>query len=85
MQIAGLVLGCLLLLGAAQARVGSLAVLAMLTGLLLIYLSCRAIAHWLVGRSVGIRLRSYTIGGTSKPEVWPIGPDGSWNTCPSEC
>jgi len=73
MQIAGLVLGCLLLMTAAQARAASLAVLAMLAGLLLIYLSCHAIAHWLVGRSLGIRFRGYTIGGTSKPEAWPVG------------
>ena len=73
MQIAGLVFGCLLLLGAAQARVVGLAVPEMLVGLLLIYLSCHAIAHWLVGRLMGIRFRFYTIGGTSKPEAWPAG------------
>jgi hypothetical protein len=73
MQIAGLVFGCLLLLGAAQARAAGLAVLEMLVGLLLIYLSGHAIAHWLVGRSLGIRFRCYTIGGTSKPEAWPSG------------
>jgi hypothetical protein len=73
MQIAGLVLGCLLLMTAAQARTASLAVLEMLVGLVLIYLSCHAIAHWLVGRVLGIRFRSYTVGGTSKPEVWPVG------------
>jgi hypothetical protein len=73
MQIAGLVLGCLLLLEAAQAGAAGLAVPEMLAGLLLIYLSCHAIAHWLVGRLFGIRFRCYTIGGTSKPEVWPVG------------
>jgi len=73
MQIAGLVLGCLLLLGAARARAAGLAVSEMLAGLLLIYLSCHAIAHWLVGRLSGIRFRCYTIGGTSKPEAWPVG------------
>lgn len=72
-QIAGLVLGCLLLLGAARARGACLAVSEMLFGLLLIYLSCHAIAHWLVGRLSGIRFRGYTIGGTSKPEAWPVG------------
>jgi hypothetical protein len=73
MQIAGLVLGCLLLLGAARASTAGLAVPEMLVGLLLIYLSCHAIAHWLVGRLFGIPFRSYTIGGTSKPEAWPVG------------
>jgi hypothetical protein len=72
-QIAGLVSGCLLLVAAARARVPSLAVTEMLAGLLLIYLSCHAIAHWFVGRALGIRFRSYTVGGTANPQGWPVG------------
>lgn len=73
MQLASLLLGCALLLGAAHTRAGMLAVLEMLSGLILIYLSCHGIGHWLIGRIAGIRFRHYTVGGTSKPEVWPIG------------
>jgi hypothetical protein len=71
-QLAGLVFGCLLLL-AARARATRVAVTEMLAGLLLIYLSCHAIAHWLVGRALGIRFRSYTVGGTANPQGWPFG------------
>jgi hypothetical protein len=72
-QIVGLVLGGLLLLAAARARVPSLAVTQMLAGLFLIYLSCHAIAHWLLGRALGIRFRFYTVGGTANPQGWPVG------------
>jgi hypothetical protein len=71
-QLAGLFVGCLLLLEA-SARFTNLAVVEMLAGLLLIYLSCHAIAHWLVGRLLGIRFRSYTVGGTANPQGWPVG------------
>jgi hypothetical protein len=72
-QIAGLVFGCLLLLAAARGRVPSLAVTEMLAGLLLIYFSCHAIAHWMVGRLLGIRFRCYTVGVTANPQGWPVG------------
>lgn len=39
----------------------------------LLYFSCHAIAHWLVGRVVGIRFLHYTVGGTANPEGWPSG------------
>ncbi len=45
----------------------------MLIGWMLLYLCCHAIAHWLVGRSLGIRFHAYTIGGTGNPHNWPIG------------
>jgi hypothetical protein len=73
LQIAGLALGGLLLLAAARARVASVAVPEMLAGLFLIYLACHALAHWLVGRVLGIRFRSYTVGGTANPQGWPVG------------
>ena len=72
-QLAGFFLGCFALLAAANARFANLAVTEMLAGLFLIYLSCHAIAHWLVGRLVGIRFRSYTLGGTGNPRAWPVG------------
>jgi hypothetical protein len=39
----------------------------------LLYFCCHAIAHWLVGRAVGIRFLYYTVGGTGNPEGWPPG------------
>jgi hypothetical protein len=54
---------------------GSIAtsVLAMLMAWVLLYFSSHAIAHWLVGRVLGIRFLFYTIGGTSNPDAWPVG------------
>ena len=72
-QCTGLVLGCILLLAAARARSKSLAVAEMLAALLAIYLSCHAIAHWFVGRVLGIRFRFYTLGGAANPQSWPLG------------
>jgi hypothetical protein len=39
----------------------------------LLYFSCHAMAHWVVGRVVGIRFLRYTVGGTANPEGWPPG------------
>ena len=49
------------------------AVVAMFLAWVLLYFSCHAIAHWLVGRVVGIRFLHYTVGGTANPEGWPPG------------
>ncbi|HST09531.1 MAG TPA: hypothetical protein VLL05_04085 [Terriglobales bacterium] len=72
-QLAGLVAGWLLVLLAARARIKTVAVAEMLAGILLIYLSCHAIAHWFVGRVLGIRFRFYTVGGAGDPQSWPMG------------
>jgi hypothetical protein len=48
-------------------------VVLMLLGWLLIYVCSHAIAHWLVGRLVGIRFRGYGIRGTDHPESYPPG------------
>src|SRR5215470_2876931 len=45
----------------------------MLLAWVLLYFSSHAIAHWLVGRSLGIRFLFYTIGGTANPKGWPRG------------
>lgn len=50
-----------------------MAVTTMLLAWVLLYFSCHAIAHWLVGRAVGIRFQFYTVGGTGNPEGWPPG------------
>jgi len=51
----------------------AMAVTAMILAWVLLYFSSHAIAHWLVGRAVGIRFRFYTVGGTGNPEGWPPG------------
>src|SRR5262252_1576162 len=40
---------------------------------LLVYFLCHGIAHWAVGRLLGIRFAFYTIGGTGNPEGYPAG------------
>ncbi len=45
----------------------------MVAGWVLLYFCCHAIAHWLVGRLLGIRFAYYTVGGTGNPEGWPGG------------
>ena len=72
-QLAGLIGGALLLFAATRAANRSLSIAETLTALLLIYLCCHAIAHWFVGRVVGIRFRFYTLGGAGDPRKWPPG------------
>ena len=45
----------------------------MIAGWVLLYFCCHAIAHWVVGRIVGIRFAFYTVGGTGNPEGYPAG------------
>jgi len=72
-QIAGLVVAYLALAAARSAGSVLPAVLAMIVGWVLLYFCCHAIAHWLVGRLLGIRFAYYTVGGTGNPEGWPVG------------
>ena len=72
-QIAGIVGAYLALAAARSARSTTAAVVAMLVGWVLLYFCCHAIAHWVVGRILGIRFAFYTIGGTGNPEGWPAG------------
>jgi hypothetical protein len=51
----------------------AVAVTTMFLAWILLYFSSHAIAHWLVGRLVGIRFLFYTVGGTGNPEGWPPG------------
>jgi hypothetical protein len=53
------------------ARAPALAVTAMLAAWVLLYFFAHAIAHWLVGRALGIRFLFYTVGGTGNPEGYP--------------
>jgi hypothetical protein len=70
-QIAGLVSAYLALLAARSAHSVLAAVFAMVVGYVLLYFSCHGIAHWVVGRMLGIRFAFYTVGGTGNPEGWP--------------
>ena len=49
------------------------AVIAMVAAWTLLYFFCHGIAHWAVGRILGIRFAFYTVGGTDHPEGYPSG------------
>ncbi len=73
-QLAGLLLGAgLLYLSALLALADVVRIVLMLLGWLVIYICCHAIAHWVVGRLVGIRFRGYGVRGTDHPENYPPG------------
>jgi hypothetical protein len=72
-QIGGLVSAYFALAAARSARSAIAAVVGMVVGWVLLYFCCHAIAHWAVGRVLGIRFAFYTVGGTGNPEGWPVG------------
>jgi len=76
-QIAGLLAGCGgLALARAQARSWpskGVALASMIAAWILFYFFCHGIAHWAVGRIVGIRFAFYTVGGTGNAEGYPAG------------
>lgn len=47
------------------------ALCAMVSAWVLLYFFCYGIAHWTLGRLVGIRFAFYTVGGTGNPEGYP--------------
>jgi hypothetical protein len=73
LQIAGIAAAYLALAAARSAQSKSAAILAMIAAWLLLYFFCHGIAHWAVGRILGIRFAFYTIGGTGNPEGYPAG------------
>ena len=73
-QLMGLVIGAILLYLAAHLSIATAArVILMLLGWFVIYICCHALAHWAVGRLVGIRFRGYGVRGTDHPENYPPG------------
>jgi hypothetical protein len=72
-QISGIVAAYFALAAARSAHSTTGAVAAMVAGWVLLYFCCHAIAHWKVGRILGIRFAFYTVGGTGNPEGWPAG------------
>ncbi len=72
-EVAGLILGAVLLIVAAHIDSGVIAVVLMLTAWVVIYLCSHAFGHWFIGRVVGIHFRGYGIRGTDHPENYPPG------------
>ena len=58
-------------LARSYSRLAILAAVMMTAAWLLVYFFCHGIAHWAVGRLLGIRFAFYTIGGTGNPEGYP--------------
>jgi hypothetical protein len=73
LQTAGILAACFALMVSRSTPSTTTAVTAMLLAWVLLYFSSHAIAHWLVGRAVGIRFLFYTVGGTGNPSGWPPG------------
>jgi hypothetical protein len=73
LQIAGLAVACVALALARSANSKPAAIAAMIAAWLLLYFFCHGIAHWAVGRLLGIRFAFYTVGGTGNPEGYPAG------------
>ena len=72
-QIAGLAAACAVLALSRSTPSKPAAIIAMLAAWTLLYFFCHGIAHWAVGRLLGIRFAFYTVGGTGNPEGYPAG------------
>jgi hypothetical protein len=73
LQIAGIAVASLSLATARASQSKPVAVTAMIVAWVLLYFFCHGVAHWSVGRLVGIRFAFYTIGGTGNPQAYPAG------------
>jgi hypothetical protein len=73
LQVGGILAACLALKASRSEHSTAIAVAEMLVAWVLLYFCSHAIAHWLVGRALGIRFLFYTVGGTGNPEGWPPG------------
>lgn len=74
LQFAGIVAAfSALALARSQSQSAVVAAILMIAAWFLLYLFCHGIAHWAVGRLLGIRFAFYTIGGTGNPEGYPAG------------
>jgi hypothetical protein len=73
LQLAGLVAACAALAVARSSHSKPTAFAAMTAAWLLLYFFCHGIAHWAVGRLLGIRFAFYTVGGTGNPQGYPAG------------
>jgi hypothetical protein len=75
LQIAGIAAACFCLAAARSesSRAAAIAAGMMIAAWVLLYFFCHGIAHWAVGRLLGIRFAFYTVGGTGNPEGYPAG------------
>jgi hypothetical protein len=75
LQIAGIAGACaaLALARSVQPRPAAFGAAMLIAAWLLLYFFCHGIAHWAVGRLLGIRFAFYTIGGTGNPKGYPAG------------
>jgi hypothetical protein len=74
LQIAGIVAAFgALALARSHSQSDAVAAIMMIAAWILFYFFCHGIAHWAVGRLLGIRFAFYTIGGTGNPEGYPAG------------
>jgi hypothetical protein len=73
LQTAGILTACFALKASRSAQSTAIAVITMILAWVLLYFCSHAIAHWLIGRAVGIRFLFYTVGGTANPQGWPLG------------
>jgi hypothetical protein len=72
-QLAGILAACAVLALAQSTPSKPAAIIGMVAAWTLLYFSCHGIAHWAVGRILGIRFAFYTVGGTDHPEGYPSG------------
>ena len=73
LQMGGILAAGFALTAARSEHSTAIAVSEMLLAWVFLYFCSHAIAHWLVGRALGIRFLFYTVGGTGNPEGWPPG------------
>jgi hypothetical protein len=71
LQLAGIAAACLALVAAPSVPSKAAAIVAMVAAWVLLYFFCHGVAHWAVGRLLGIRFAFYTVGGTGNPEAYP--------------
>jgi len=73
LQIAGVAAACASLALARSTQSKPAAIAGMIAAWVLLYFFCHSIAHWAVGRILGIRFAFYTLGGAGNPEGYPAG------------
>ena len=72
-QLAGILAACAALALARSTLSKLTAIAALIAAWILLYFFCHGIAHWTVGRILGIRFAFYTVGGTGNPGGYPRG------------
>jgi hypothetical protein len=70
-QIAGLAAAVVALALTRSTHSKPAAISTMISAWLLLYFFCHGIAHWAIGRLLGIRFAFYTVGGTGNPTGYP--------------